>query len=291
MLFGEHAVLRDKLAIACAIDARITLTLKPHAERTLKVISALGCSTIPLRGFIVEPHLRFLLWPFLPHVDSLPSGATVEIVADMPPTHGLGTSAAVAVIATAALHTWQGISLAPEAIFAAALIAIRGAQRGVGSGSDLAASLFGGVVAYRMQPFSVRRLAETLPLVTLYSGSKTPTPEVIALVAEREKKDPQTYQQYFEILGAISEEAAEAISQGDLRRVGELMGKAHAVMHAMQLSNEALERCLAALNHFSTVFGAKISGSGLGDCAVGLGECDLPEALSLKVTERGLQWH
>ena len=42
MLMGEHAVLRNQLAIVGAVDKRMTVTLTPHENNRIEIYSSLG---------------------------------------------------------------------------------------------------------------------------------------------------------------------------------------------------------------------------------------------------------
>src|SRR5262249_40941013 len=90
---------------------------------------------------------------------------------------GVGSSAAVAIVA-AALITGRG----DESALEIAIDAHREASGGEGSGIDVAASYYGGVIAARRQPSAVVPLASrlrSLKLHVLYTGESASTPDLI----------------------------------------------------------------------------------------------------------------
>ena len=52
------------------------------------------------------------------------------------------------------------------------------------------------------------------------------------------------------------------------------MNQNHTLMEALGVNDENLDRIVSALREEPNILGAKTSGSGLGDCAVGLGWVD-----------------
>lgn len=57
MLMGEHAVLNNKRAIACAVDKRITVKLRRRSDDKVLIHSALGTYSSCLHA--LEPDARF----------------------------------------------------------------------------------------------------------------------------------------------------------------------------------------------------------------------------------------
>jgi mevalonate kinase len=183
---------------------------------------------------------------------------------------GLGSSAAVTVAALAALDALAGRKRPPAELLTAARGVIRGVQ-GVGSGADAAASILGGVVAYRADPLDLRRVADGLPLTVVYSGAKEKTAKVIARVERLRRRRPGAVGSIFRRMGALSEEAAWAIGAADWPRAGKLMNQGQELMVSIEVHTPRLDEIVAALRAAPGIHGAKISGSGLGDCVVGLG--------------------
>ena len=133
--------------------------------------------------------------------------------------------------------------------------------------------------------------AQAPQLTVLFSGSKTPTPEVIALVDERRQKHPELFDELDGLIGDVVQRAFEAASRGDWAALGELMNINQGLMDALGVNTERLAELVYALREDPNIEGSKISGSGLGDCVVGLGKAMRRDwgvpALALKVDSVG----
>ncbi|MGA1530498.1 MAG: mevalonate kinase family protein [Kiritimatiellia bacterium] len=273
MLLGEHAVLRGHACLVAAINRRVSVTISTREDGMVNIASALGSFSTPRRETGDHPSFRFVLacLRYVPHAFS--NGCDIEIQADMPATIGFGTSAAVTVAVLAALSgETDKARLMREAR------AIIQQVQGRGSGADVAASVYGGVVRYRMQNDAAELISrDPHPVAALYCGYKTPTPEVIARVNERWRDDPQGRDAIFSRMGELAD-------QGIDHSFGERLNEGQTLMMSLGVSTPELDQCVEILRASPGISGAKISGSGLGDCAIGWGELDediaLPETFS-----------
>ncbi|MBN1543626.1 GHMP kinase, partial [candidate division KSB1 bacterium] len=206
---------------------------------------------------------------------------------------GLGSSAAVTAAAVAALSVWLGDDLSPDRLLQDALRIVHTIQ-GSGSGADIAAAVYGGVLLYHSQPARVvASLPAQVPLTAVYSGAKTPTVEVIRRVQSLHRAHPQLVEAIFDLMEHSALQAAEAWKRGNHATVGEIFNINQGLMDGLGLNTPALNEIVYALRQRPGIYGAKISGSGLGDCVVGLGETgkgDLPgERLPLRISEEGVK--
>jgi mevalonate kinase len=168
------------------------------------------------------------------------------------------------------------------------------AVQGRGSGADLAASVFGGVVGYTTEP-TFQPLAVCIPLTAVYCGYKTPTPEVILKVEELRAADPQKYERIFSEMDADAARAMECLRGHDLPGLGNILNRNQQLMDEMGVNTRELQEIVEALQAAPDVFGAKISGSGLGDCAVGIGYAELNDldypVYHLEISPTGCEYH
>jgi mevalonate kinase len=118
-----------------------------------------------------------------------------------------------------------------------------------------------------------------------------PTPEVIAEVERRRRAQPRVYDALFDAIEACTLAAAEAIERADWATVGALMDVAQGLMVALRVSTPRLDAIVQDLRAQPGVLGAKISGAGLGDCAIALGEvADRALApIRIEVASKGVQ--
>lgn len=272
MLMGEHAVLRGQPAIVCAISKRMRVELTPRADKAILLHSTLGEHETTVDELAPNESFRFVLGAIRACREGLAQGFELEIRSEMSHQMGLGSSAAVTVAVLAALAGAQGKVADPRCLLESGTKIIRKVQGGVGSGADVAASAYGGCLRYQAEKQEVEKLSTTPQLTVLYSGSKTPTPEVIAIVEENRKKQPQLHAELDQLIGDTVRQAFEAAARDDWATMGELMNINQGLMDALGVNNAKLAELVFALREDPNIQGSKISGSGLGDCVVGLGK-------------------
>jgi mevalonate kinase len=270
MLLGEHAVLHGRLAVVCAVDRRVRATLLPRTDGLIRITSALGEHHTDIETLAPHPKLKFAMAAVAAYRGRLKSGFDLQYASEFSHTIGFGSSAAITVVTHAALRAWLGEPDDLRELFLSARQTIRDVQ-GMGSGADVAASVFGGVVGYRAEPIEIHPVPVSFPLTAVYSGSKLPTPEVISIVEARRAKEPQRFAEIFMQMEQTSFAALAALRAGDWKLFGSLLNAGQGLMEAIGVSNEKLDAIVAELRADPAVYGGKISGSGLGDCAVGWG--------------------
>ncbi|WP_432698030.1 mevalonate kinase [Marinobacterium sp. YM272] len=272
MLMGEHAVLRGARAIACAVDSYIHLTLIPREDRQVSIQSALGAYSATLDQLPESDDLSFVVTAIRHWAGQLPAGLDLRIESEFSHTVGLGSSAAVVAALTVALDRFAGTDMSREQQFDAALRVIHAVQNGRGSGTDLAASLYGGLIAYRVEPRELRPLQGLPPLSLWYVGYKMKTPAVLALVEQRSQRFPMLYAGLDRLMADCCAQAEAAIDSSDWDALGELMNIYQGLMDALGVNDANLSELIYRLRAEQGNRGAKISGSGLGDCVVVLGQ-------------------
>lgn len=304
MLFGEHAVLHGNQAIVCAIDKRVTVQMEyRHDDKIIINSPTLGRHETTLETLVVQKPFQFVLAAIEFFKPRLTCGLNLTIQSDCDSRFGFGSSAAVTVATTAILLRGMTGHFDKETCFFNSRYIVRQVQ-GCGSGADVAASLYGGSVLYRQTPFSIEPLNILPPLTLIYSGAKTPTPQVVEFVDAQERQFPEVFQQIFHCIQIITESAVKAIHEKKWEKVGKLMRIHQGLQEAMSVNNAKIHDIISILKKHTGVFGEKISGSGLGDCVVALGA--VPDKLfpinetqkiagveqfPAKMSSQGLQFH
>lgn len=270
MMMGEHAVLHGRRALVCAVDQYIRVTLEPRSDAVIRIVSDLGEDQAELGRIEVRPPFTFM-WSVLRDAGmDLPGGCTLTVESDFSHQVGLGSSAAVTVAVSAVLEAWRGRAWEPESLQQQATRLIRSVQ-GRGSGADAAASVMGGIVAYRVEPYRMESLRTTHPISVVYCGYKTPTADVIRKVEQERQVRPGLFDGFYYEMDECVRTAIDAICRDDWAEVGVCMNQNHALMRALGVSDPTLEEIAGAMRQDAGILGAKISGSGLGDCVLGLG--------------------
>jgi len=294
MLLGEHAVLHGKRALVCAINRRITVRLFPTQTHSVEIISERGNYQSPLADLAEHASLKFVLQTIRQHLKNLPSGFQLKIESEFSADIGFGSSAAVTVATHAALMHWT-TNQAPKdkELFSQSLKTVHAVQ-GRGSGADLASSIFGGCVGYSTRP-EFQPLEISTPLTAVYCGYKTPTPEVIRRVEQLRAKDPEKYDRIYSRIDASIGDAISCLRNNDFSTFGKLLNRNQQWMDEMGVNTPELQEIIEVLQADPTISGAKISGSGMGDCVVGIGHADLTEldypVHHLEITSTGCAYH
>jgi mevalonate kinase len=277
MLLGEYAVLHGKHALVCAVDKRITVSLAPRTDTQIEIISpTLGHLLTEIKHFRVDPPFQFVLTVLKKYQKKLKQGFTLTIESEFSHQVGLGSSAAVTVATLAVLTAWLSIPLNPLQLIREARAVIQAVQ-GRGSGADVAASVLGGIVSYQMQPLMAEKQENYFPLTVIYSGYKTPTAEAIQQVKQVFTNYPSIFKQLMQSIDACALQGVQAIRDQDWQMFGNIMNIQQGLMESLGVSTPLLSGIVNVLRKKNNIFGAKISGSGLGDCIIGLGTAEMVE--------------
>ncbi|MEO0371830.1 MAG: hypothetical protein AAF231_10270 [Pseudomonadota bacterium] len=288
MITGEHAVVYGHPAIVAAIDQRITVQLAPEGDALLHITSGIAPpAQVPMGQLVAEGPYRFVIAAVLLHRGEIPSGLRIDITSEIDPTLGLGSSAAVTVAVLAALA-----GEATAQVHQTALSIIR-AQQGRGSGADLAASLQGGALSYQIEGDGPARIAPLSPppVLSLFNvGYKTPTADVLVSVAKAHDEDPARIDTIYTDMGRVAVQTIGSVERGHWAATGPHLAAYQDLMQQLGVSDDALDGAVARATATDGVIGAKISGSGLGDCVVAIGA--VPDGFEpVKLAKEGVVFH
>lgn len=294
MLMGEHSVLFGEPALACAVDKYIHVELTPRSDDQIRIDSALAQYQSTLHHLENEPKLSFVIAAITALSDHLSYGFELTIRSEFSHTVGLGSSAAVSLGVVAALCAYANINTDKPAIFERTLNIVHHVQDGRGSGTDLAASLYGAVVAYNVHPRSIEALPFDDDICLFYSGYKTKTPDVLKIVEQQAQQQPDIYTDIYRLMGCVTQQAIGAIKNNQTQQLGALMNTYQGLMDALGVSDKTLSDMIYTLRQDTNILGAKISGSGLGDCIIGLGAQHSStldyESIPVRVSKQGLRY-
>lgn len=184
---------------------------------------------------------------------------------------GLGRSSATLAAATAALLG----SAAKEAILAKALAANASFQDGLGSGGDVAASVYGGVVEVARGDAGLRVTSRQLPagiqLVAGWTGDSAHTTPLLARFTAAARAGSI---RALDDLRATAAAAADAVARNDAGALADAVDRSATLLERLgdetgiPIVTPALARLVAAARRVGAV--AKPSGAGAGDCGIAL---------------------
>ncbi|MEO0393888.1 MAG: galactokinase family protein [Pseudomonadota bacterium] len=286
MITGEHAVVYGHPAMVCAIDQRITITAERLTTRQLDIHSEIAAPyCVDFDALEVAGPYRFILAALARYRDRIDHGVRLTVASAIDPTLGLGSSAAVTMASLGIFSHCAGQALDDKTrarLHGDALAIIRAIQ-GRGSGADLAASLYGGMISYQLPASmltgvpqdghgaAITALPAPPPLSLGYAGYKTPTGEVLAHIAKRMQGHEAQYDALYKRMGHSAGEALTAAKAADHPVLARHLNDYQGLMVELGVSDPVLDGLVQTARGTDGVLAAKISGSGLGECVLAMG--------------------
>jgi phosphomevalonate kinase len=204
-LVGEYAVLDDGPAVVAAVSRYAVAQYLPGLDPMSPVVAEAVKRSLVLLGEAAA---------------ALPPGSVLvntDDFRDGDAKLGLGSSAATAVATVGSVFesTGRSLSHSRDEIFAVALSAHQSAQGGKGSGADVAAATYGGVIKFQRTSGKLDVESLTLPaalhLVVFWTGQSASTPAMIDSVGDFAKRDPAGYRTSIDDLKATADRFLAAI--------------------------------------------------------------------------------
>ncbi len=277
ILFGEHAVVFSEPAIAVAIDLETKVDVRP--DETLSGHEVNGRPIDTYAHLFIEKAVD-LLWENAGNTTPL----SIRTNSRLPSAAGLGSSAALSTATCASLlHLTEQFS---ETRLARAAYEVEWlGQERQGSPIDTSASAHGQAIYVANEKegnhlWSLRRGEsewhihhQPLPrmsFVVAHSGEKGKTGEVVSKVQMYHDRTDFA-QKIIEDIGETTVEGRQALIDGDMKRVGELMDEAHDLLGMLGVSTSRLDE-LCGIARDAGAYGAKLTGAGGGGCIVALTE-------------------
>jgi phosphomevalonate kinase len=212
---------------------------------------------------------------------------------------GLGASAAILVASLAAREAEGGADLSDarvrEQLFARARSAHASAQGG-GSGVDVAASVYGGVLQYTRRGSEGVASRASLPpgtrLTVFACGTSARTCELLGLVDRLAQTAPAVYRARIDELASIARDAARAIGAGDRTAFVDAVSRTARSLSRLGAASGApiVPEGLDALSGAAEAEGAAfcVSGAGGGDVAAFIGSAPPSRAFLERTRALGL---
>jgi len=283
ILFGEHFVVYGEPAIVMAIDKRAYAKVELRQDKRLYLrsvnLNLAGCFETGFfkveQGGTKEARLKFeplkLVVEKVQEIYGENTGLDIEVNSTVPIAAGLGSSAAVAAAVTAAVGALLKVKMSKEAVFRISYEAekiVHGAQSEV----DPAVSTFGGTLLFQMDTgFRPLDVKADVPLVVGYTGVGKSTRVQVAKVRDIRNKYSRVIDHIMKAAREIVLRAIDALKDGDLETLGDLMNINHALLCGLGVSDESLEWLINAARKAGAL-GAKLTGAGGGGCMIALAE-------------------
>jgi phosphomevalonate kinase len=275
LLLGEYAVLDGFPAVVAAVNRRASGQFVPGRAAESELVDIAVRNAADTLG---------------PNRAALPRGSVLVDTSAFSlngTKMGIGSSAATAAVSVGAVLEMAGLAVAEstDLVFDVALAAHRAAQGGLGSGADVAAAVYGGMLHYARPaagPASIRRLPPLVgvEMVVFATGTPSSTVDCLQAVATFAAANRETHRQLLPPIADAVTRFEHGLFARDTREIIASIGAAHVGMEMLGQAAGVpiVTPVLAHAAALAAELGgaAKPSGAGGGD--VGIAFLPDPEA-------------
>jgi len=274
ILFGEHAVVYGYAAIAIAIELRAKCTIVPSLSKNISVLTP---DLFPNESFTISKNsslpkslraVEYIIREMLQIKKSM-NNPIIKIISEIPPSAGLGSSAAVAVSLISSLSVFLKSGINLEVINNIAFEAEK-IIHGSPSGIDNTISTYGGGILYKTE------IKRKIPIenqscffVIVNSLIPRNTKDVVEKVKKRRNKNKQKIDQIFEEIEAITIQGEESLKKGNHEETGTLMSENQNLLEKLGVNHPELTKIIRLVDKHG-VLGRKLTGAGEGGCIIAL---------------------
>ncbi|MFW3146287.1 MAG: mevalonate kinase [Thermoplasmatota archaeon] len=281
ILFGEHAVVYGRPALAVALDRRMSVS-----ARESKTFSVDG-QTLKARKH------RYVRWA----MENLWNGSPLEFRtrSTIPSASGLGSSAALSCSIVAIIRYLEGSW--SEKVGALDSFEVEYNVQGKASPTDTSCSTHGSGILVSFEPkddllwtiikgettWHIHHISPPeLEIVVGYTKRPSITPVQVNKVRDFYNRSGFAKETIDEI-GSLVQEGLSALRKDDRVRIGELMDRNHSLLSILGVNSDELQKLKDAAAHYS--YGAKLTGAGGGGSIIAL--TDRPERTADAIRKRG----
>jgi mevalonate kinase len=162
----------------------------------------------------------------------------------------------------------------PNAALSELVFEVEKIHHGRPSGIDNTVVTYGQPVYFvKGQTIEILRVARPFLLIVGDTGVGSSTRVAVNDVCEGRSCDPERYERLFDGIGAVAEQARQAIESGNVGRLGGWMDENQALLQKLGVSSPELDRLVAAAKQAGAE-GAKLSGAGRGGNMIALVSAD-----------------
>jgi len=290
ILFGEHAVVYGEPAIAVPVfstQAKAIVSARIQGKPGEIWVEAPDIAlSAPMDQLDSNHHLRAAIEVVIndKNLDQVPS-CKIQVTSEMPPSSGLGSSAAISISLIRAFSAFLGKRLNDEQVSDLAY-EVEKIHHGTPSGIDNTVISHQKPVYYRKgKPFEFLEIGAEFSILIVYSGLPGNTRDAVKRVWERWQNEPDRYNQIFSRIGEITQAAKGIIETERPDQLGPLMNENHKMLQEIGVSSPELDHLVTTAVETGAL-GAKLSGGGLGGHIIALVESD-PDHISAELIKKG----
>jgi mevalonate kinase len=235
IIIGEYAVLYGSEALVTSVDRYCRVIIVPSYTDE-SIFNAVNISDSEFRfrvndnfdlEFITPVHsaLSFAQYAIMQVYESLRDSDLkfnpCVITADTSDFYhqktgdklGLGSSAAFSVSVLNAMLDFNGRSISPDALFKMSQAVHFAAQEKKGSGIDIAASVYGGMLKYKMAdaPTGVFKVNKNkkIKMIYIWTGEPSSTTNMLTTLNEFQQSNPRTFAEVINKLTELAEQGCQ----------------------------------------------------------------------------------
>jgi mevalonate kinase len=292
-LFGEHAVVYDRLGLSAAFNKRafseineagdgISVNLLDFSKKAKFSFNDATSSSTKVKVMIEKGDMnglsnerkdmfspyKAILGEFFSQFGFSP--IEISICSNIPRNSGLGSSAAVFCSLAGELNNFFSTALSKNQVAELANLGDK-VVHGNPSGLDASTCAFGGYISFRRsEGVKMLKIKNEVPMLVVNTGFKD-TGEMIQKVAERYKIDRKGTDEIFDRMEETALNGIKALESSNLAELGQNMNTAQECFVQLGLSTPQLDGIInTALKNGA--LGAKITGAGGGGCVIILAE-------------------
>ncbi|MAT48476.1 MAG: mevalonate kinase [Euryarchaeota archaeon] len=279
ILLGEHAVVYGHPALAVSINMRLNVNIsKQKVESEFHVVNG------ELMKSKNHPHIINALDDIWSNEDQM---LNFNISSEIPPSAGLGSSAALSVAIATGLIKAKNMNKNLEDISSIAHKFEANAQGGLASPMDTSTSTHGGCILlanqklgenwlysrtmgekkWEIHSYELHEKMKNASIVIGHTGIHGSTAEMVQGVKKR-LEDNSNLMNEIEAINALTKRGVIAIENGNLEALGAVMNLNHSHLQNLGVSCKELDELVSAARE--TSLGAKLTGSGGGGCMIAL---------------------
>ena len=269
ILFGEHAVVYHKPALAMAVNRRARVEVEETGVDQIfitlpdldveGVLGPGGELEFSGTGKVGILHYITQALKLLP----VPGGLKIRVKLEIPIGAGMGSSAAITVATLTALTQLRQQRLDKTAL-ASLAHQVELEVQGAASPMDTTVSTHGGLIYLHGQgEVENLELPGELPLVVAYTSYRGNTGELVAGVRHRRDLYPRVVDPILEAMEMVTQRARKALQEGDEEVLGDLLNINQGLLDALGVNTPELSR-MVYLARSAGARGSKITGAGGG---------------------------
>jgi len=265
ILFGDHFVVYGLPGIASAIADQTVAEIEPSDRYELIDNRPATEDYKEKKKGEMDRSMKLLLDYMKIDVEKNPVKITLS--GNLFCTSGVGASAAMATSIARAFSDLYNLNLVDKQINRISYEAEK--STGTPSGIDNTCATFGGLIWFVKNleggenTIEHIEIKKPMDIVLANTGISQDTKEVVLDVKNKKEADPAKYDSIFRDYEALVSEARNALDDGDLQKVGELMNRNHELLMEITVSCDEAEDIINIAKEAGAPAG-KITGTGRG---------------------------